>query len=65
MNLQCLSRKIAIEKEKNRKERKKKPKLNAPHVIYNVKILPPILNNSRFVDLGVVSRFSTKKSFKT
>ena len=27
-------------RKKNRKERKEKVKLNAPHVMYNVKILP-------------------------
>ena len=27
-------------RKENRKERKKKNKLNAPHVMYNVKILP-------------------------
>ena len=45
VNHKCLSRKILIEKE-NKEERKKKntdrteTKLNAPHVRYNVKILP-------------------------
>ena len=29
--------------KKNRKERKKKIKLNAPHVTYNVKMLPKLL----------------------
>ena len=44
MNLQCLSRKIPIKKEKKKKERKKKntdrkqTKLNAPHVMSSVKI---------------------------
>ena len=34
---------------------KTQTKLNTPHVKYNVKILPPIINNSRWIDLGVVS----------
>ena len=54
LNCQCLSRKIPIEKEKKtgKKERKRygrtQTKPNAPHVMYNVKILSiPIINNSR------------------
>ena len=41
-------------KEERKKERKKEKntdrtqtKMNAPHVMYNIKILPPIINNSR------------------
>ena len=44
VNCECLSRKIPIKKEKRRKKEKKTDgkltKLNAPHVRYNVKILP-------------------------
>ena len=46
MNRSCLSRKTPIEKEKKEERKKEKntdrtqTKLNAPHVMYNVKILP-------------------------
>ena len=46
MNRYCLSRKIPIEKEKKQERKKERntdtiqTKLNGPHVIYNVKILP-------------------------
>ena len=43
MNHYCLSKKIPIEKEKERKKEKNtdrtQTKLNAPHVMYNVEIL--------------------------
>ena len=53
------------EERKKKKLDRKHTKLNAPHVMYNVKNTIPIINNSRQIDLGVVSRFSTQKFFKT
>ena len=81
VNYQCLSKKKYRQKKNNNKEERKKKntdrtqtKLNAPHIKYNVKILPQKLiirdkqiseENFETKMLGVVSRFSTEKSFKT
>ena len=49
MNRYCLSRKIPIEREKKQERKKEKitnrtqTKPNAPHVMYNVKILSQLL----------------------
>ena len=55
-------RKRKKERKKEKNMDKTQTKLNAPHIMYNI---IPIINNSRDIDLRVVSKFSAEKSFKT